>query len=158
MATYDVTLGATEVAFALAFSCVLITYFIRCAVDVATTCWNRHRDINISVTIVSMWFLEDELLTLDVEDGIDVSPGGYRQLANFVELVPGVELGDAANFAEGRGLVYRIGRLKNNNIIEFHWLIQQVASVSPCWQWRGYSPSCTEQVWHRTWKRKRKLS
>ena len=61
-----------------------------------------------------MWFLEDKLLTLDIEDGIDVGPGGYRQLANFVELIPGVELGDPA---DGTGWLFRVDherRLSDN--------------------------------------------
>ena len=50
--------------------------------------------------------MQVELLTLDVEDGIDVGPGGYRQLANFVELIPGVELGDPADGAHRLLLPY----------------------------------------------------
>ena len=38
MGTYDVTLGATDVGFALAFARILITYLCRGAFRVATTC------------------------------------------------------------------------------------------------------------------------
>ena len=60
------------------------------------------------------------LLTLNVVYGVNVGPGGDDGFGSLLKLVPGVELGDAANVAQRRGLVDRICRLKNNNIIEFH--------------------------------------
>ena len=60
------------------------------------------------------------LLTLNVVYGVNVGPGGHDGFGCLLKLVSGVEIGDAANFAQGRGLVDRIGRLKNVNIIELH--------------------------------------
>ena len=56
------------------------------------------------------------LLTLDIMYGADVGPGGYRRLANLVELIPGVELGDPADCAHRLLLVDQECSLKRGFI------------------------------------------